>query len=105
VTDPLSVPVDKLRRALDHVLAALQAEQGDRIPLSADYYWVLTPQATYDVHQTPSPDDFTMGQLSDDISTLDEMLRTDEPNAAWHDLQHLVGILHRLATQDLPPGT
>jgi hypothetical protein len=26
--------MDKLRRALDHVLAALQAEQGDVIPLS-----------------------------------------------------------------------
>ncbi|MGY1668596.1 hypothetical protein [Geodermatophilus sp. SYSU D00696] len=95
----------KLRQALDHVLAALQAEQGESIPLSADYYWVLSPRAMYDVYETPTADDFTMGQLSDDIATLDEILRPDEPASAWHDLQHLVGILRRLATQDLPPGT
>jgi hypothetical protein len=102
MTDPLVVPMDKLRQALDRVLAAVQAEQGEVVPLSADYYWVLAPQATYDIYETPSADDFTMGQLSDDVTTLDEILRPDELVSAWHDLQHLVGILHRLATQDLP---
>ncbi|SDF44095.1 hypothetical protein SAMN05660485_03369 [Blastococcus fimeti] len=105
MTDPLSVPIDKLRQALDRVLAALQADQGDVVPLSADYYWVLAPRATYDVYEAPSVDDFTIGQLSDDVVTLDEMLRPDQPVSIWHDLQHLAGILQRLATQDLPPGT
>lgn len=102
MTDPLSVPVDKLRQALDRVLTAVQAEQGDSIPLSADHYWVLNPRATYDVYETPKESDLTIGQLSDDIATLDEILRPDQSVSTWHDLQHLVGILHRLATQDLP---
>ena len=95
--------MDKLRQALDRVLMAVQAEQGDVIPLSADYYWALDAQATYDVYKTPSERDFTMGQLSDDVATLEEMLQRDDPLiSVWHDLQHLVGILHRLATQNLP---
>ena len=85
------------------MLTAVQAEQGDAVPLSADYYWVLSAQATYDVYTRPSERDFTMGQLSDDVETLDEMLQRDDPFiSVWHDLQHLVGILHRLATQNLP---
>jgi hypothetical protein len=80
----------------------VQAEHGDLVPLSADHYWVLDAQATYDVLTTPSPGDFTIGQLSDDVATLDEILEQDEVLSAWHDLQHLVGLLHRLATQDLP---
>ncbi|MCW2743847.1 MAG: hypothetical protein JWM48_397 [Mycobacterium sp.] len=100
--DPLSVPMDKLRLALDRVLTAVQAEQGDSISLSADHYWALNPRATYEVYETPKEPDFTIGQLSDDIATLDEILRPDQIVSTWHDLQHLVGILQRLAAQDLP---
>jgi len=102
MTDALSVPMDKLRQALDRVLAAVQAEQGDIVPLSADHYWVLNARATYDVYETPEESDLRIGQLSDDIATLDDVLRPDRGVSTWHDLQHLVGILHRLATQDLP---
>lgn len=95
--------MSKLRQALDVVLTALEAEHGDSIPLTADYYWVLDAHATYDVASDPSADQYTLGQLSDDIVTLDEILsRDDEFVSVWHDLAHLVGILHRLATQDRP---
>ncbi|MGY2064415.1 hypothetical protein [Blastococcus sp. SYSU DS0619] len=102
MTVPLSVPMGKLREALDRVLTALEAERGDEVPLSADYYWVLDARATYRVDETPSAPDFTLGQLSDDVDTLDEILEPDQVISVWHDLRHLVGILHRLATQDLP---
>lgn len=101
MTDPMSVPMDKLRRALDRVLTEVERERGDLIPLSADYYWVLDAQATYEVDRSPKERDLTIGQLSDDIATLDEILRTDEVVSVWHDLHHLIGILHRLATEDL----
>ena len=92
----------KLRQALDRVLTAVEAEHGNTISLSADYYWVLDPHATYDVSTDPSADQYTIGQLSDDIATLDEILEQDDVISVWHDLAHLVGILHRTATQDRP---
>ena len=103
MTDPLAVPMSKLRQALDRVLTELEAEHGDSVPLSADYYWVLDARATYDVDEAPSGEKLTLGQLSDDVATLDEILeREDQFVSVWHDLQHLVGILRRLAAQDLP---
>ncbi len=93
----------KLRQALDRVLTGLEAEHGESIPLSADYYWVADPHALYDLSSAPSAGQFTVGQLSDDIANLDEILGYEDGFvSAWHDLAHLVGILHRLATQDLP---
>ena len=94
--------MSKLRQALDLVLTAVEAEHGDSVPLTADYYWVLDARATYDVHKDPSVDAFTIGQLSDDVATLDEILEPDQVVSVWHDLAHLVGILHRLGTQGRP---
>ena len=102
MTDPLSVPMDKLRQALDRVLTEVERERGDLVPLSADHYWILDARATYEVGRTPKERDLMIGQLSDDIATLDEILRPDEVVSVWHDLQHLIGILHRIATDDLP---
>lgn len=43
-----------------------------------------------------------MGQLTDDIALLQELLAsdTDRPVVVWHDLEHIIGILTRLATLD-----
>jgi hypothetical protein len=98
--------MSQLRQTLDHVLTALEAEHGDSVPLTADYYWVLNARPTYGVSSDPSADQYTIGQLSDDVATLDEILeREDDFISVWHDLAHLGGILHRLATQDLPRTT
>lgn len=94
--------MSKLRQALDRVLSAVEAQHGDSIRLTADYYWVLDAHATYDVYSDPPADQYTIGQLSDDIATLDEILDQDDVISVWHDLAHLVGILHRLAAQDRP---
>ena len=106
MSDPLAVHVGRLRDALDRVLTALEAEHGETVFLSADHYWVLDARATYEVHQMPSTRDLALGQLSDDVASLDEIVQADQVVSVWHDLQHLVGVLHRLGTQDLPgPST
>lgn len=88
VTDPLAVPMSKLRQALDLVLTALEAEHGDSVPLTADYCWVLDARATYDVHRDPSVDAFTIGRLSDDVATpsmrFSNPIRRCRSGATWH---------------------
>ena len=98
---PQTVSLIQLRRVLDRVLDDLAARHGDEIELTADYYWVLDPEAAYDYIATPSVEQLTMGQLSDDLAEVAELSTSvDEPHP-WHDLAHVIGILQRLAAQDL----
>nr|BFE55773.1 hypothetical protein GCM10020063_002990 [Dactylosporangium thailandense] len=46
----------------------------------------------------------TADQLSDDVLSMRAMLdpAEDDPIVVWHDLTHVVGVLSRLASLDLP---
>ena len=99
---PQTVSLVQLRRVLDRVLDDLSARHGDEIELTADHYWVLDPRAAYDLTATPSVEQLTVGQLSDDLAEVASLSATDDPSSPWHDLAHVIGILQRLAAQDLP---
>jgi hypothetical protein len=102
VDAPQTVSLTQLSHALDWVLSELAARHGDEIELTADYYWVLDARAAYDLTVTPSIEQLTMGQLSDDLAEVAALSTTEDPPIPWHDLAHVIGILHRLAAQDLP---
>ena len=103
MADELTVSGAELRRALDRVLGTVEERHGDVMTLSADYYWVLPPEVAYDL-AVPDTSRLTMGQLSDDVDELAGMADAEHVEP-WHDLAHLVGILQRIAAQDLPgPG-
>jgi hypothetical protein len=98
----IQIEVAELRDVLESVLADVEAKFGPTVDLAADYYWVLDPATAFD----PSAEQasgMTLGQLSDDVSTVREILkREDEPIIIWHDLAHIVGVLSRIAALDRP---
>jgi hypothetical protein len=100
MSDALSVRLDDLRMALARVLDAVEARHGPLINLDADYYSEVSLRSAYS--QEPR---IEIGQLSDDVDSLRELLARDATNDVfvWHDLGHLIGILRRLAAVDLPP--
>ncbi|NEK96341.1 hypothetical protein GCU67_19540 [Modestobacter muralis] len=87
---------------LDRVLDDLSARHGDEVELTADHYWVIDPQAAYDLSATPSIEQLTVGQLADDLAEVAALSAATDPPFPWHDLGHVIGILQRLAAQDLP---
>lgn len=97
MADTLTVSVASLREVLSRLLDAVEREHGAEVSLGADFYWVLGRDAAYNLDQ-PLVADLTVGQLSDDVASLQGMLDNGiQPEALWHDLGHVNGILARLA--------
>jgi hypothetical protein len=106
VTRTSLVPLADLRQGLAILLDELERRHGAVADLDADYYWTVNPQDAFRLDAAGAPEP-TVGQLTDDIEALREMLKAnqDRPVVVWHDLAHLIGILGRLAALDAPPGT
>ena len=95
--DALTVSVADLREALSRLVDAVEREYGTEIDLGADFYWVVDRSAAYNLDR-PEAGELTVGQLSDDIESMRSLLADGiRPEALWHDLAHLIGILSRLA--------
>jgi hypothetical protein len=98
----IEIEVSELGAVLDSVLAGVEAKFGPTVNLAADYYWVLDPLTAFDP-TAEQASGMTLGQLSDDVLTVRQILeRDDEPIVIWHDLAHIVGLLSRIAALDLP---
>lgn len=105
----LTVDIPQLRIAIDGLLATVQERFGARVAIDADHYWLLELPAAFSPDlREPTPDDFAVGQISDDIESVAETVRAlgdpDEWVTLWHDLEHAVGLLRALAWTDLPKG-
>jgi hypothetical protein len=98
----LVVRISDIRTALERTLHQVEKDRGAEVDLGVDHYWVIDSGAAFDVHREP---EVTAGQLSDDIESLRAQLaaNADEP-VVWHDLEHLVGLLRRIASLDRPPS-
>jgi hypothetical protein len=86
-----------LRGALNRVLNAVGRVHGEAINLRHDYYWHLWAVPAVDLDQEPTG--LTMGQVSDDLESVQEYLRQDpldDDVAIWHDLHHIIGLLREL---------
>lgn len=96
------VAVRDLRLALDRLLAEVERTSGPEIDLAADPYWVVAAADAFVLGTPPTP---TVGQLADDLESLAAQVADDaEQPLVWHDLEHVVGLLRRIAALDLPPG-
>jgi hypothetical protein len=108
VSDQMHVRVSMadLRDGLALLLDELERKCGPVVDLAADYYWTVDRHDAFRFDTTDTPE-ITVGQLSDDIALLKELLVTanDRPIVLWHDLAHVVGILARLAAMDAPTFT
>jgi hypothetical protein len=98
--DDLLIALSELREALDRVLAAAAVELGPSISLDADNYWWIDTRDAFDLSREPS---LEAGQLSDDVASTREMLnRENDEVIVWHDLEHVIGILQRIAALARP---
>jgi hypothetical protein len=89
-----------LRDALERLIAAATDEFGPSIDLDADHYWSIDARDAFDLSREPA---LEAGQLSDDVASVREFLaRDDGETFLWHDLDHIVGILKRIAALARP---
>lgn len=96
----VSIDLAELRKALSRMLDAASRTFGPTVDLAADHYWLLELADTFDLEREPT---VNAGHLSDDVESIREFLsRPDRDTYLWHDLHHVVGVLLRLASLDLP---
>jgi hypothetical protein len=91
--EPLVIRMEELRAALSRALIAAEKRLGADVALEDDHYWHLPVDEAFDM--TREPASLTVGQLSDDLENLREAGDV-EPETAWHELSHLVGLLRAL---------
>lgn len=96
-SERLTVSIPDLRAALSRVLDAVEDQLGEIIDLDADHYWLIDSADSFDLSHEP---DVVAGQLSDDVGTI----YSPEKVFVWHDLDHLIGVLRRIAAIDRPSG-
>jgi hypothetical protein len=106
---PLTIDLQKLRRVIDALLDHIERREGSLVEVERDHYWLLELSATFaeDLHEPGTePGDLGVGQISDDVETVDDLARQIEIGNPflnpWHDLEHAVGLLRALARKDLP---
>jgi hypothetical protein len=97
-TERLTVSIADLRAALARVLDAVEDRFGEVIDLDADHDWLIESTGSFDLSRAP---EVVAGQLSDDVETID----STEEVFIWHDLDHLIGVLRRIAAIDASTGT
>lgn len=68
----MKVSINDLRVLSDCLLARIEAKGIETVELPVDYYWQIIHDQQYDAYNTP--DEFTLGQLSDDWKELGKIL-------------------------------
>jgi hypothetical protein len=89
-----TVTIAELRGSIARCLDLCEQRLGPELDLGADHYWLVETDAAFDMTATPQ---LGVGQLTDDV----ESLRTSPargPEDVWHELNHLLGPLVRLAS-------
>ena len=73
----IEVSISDLRAALDLVLDHVVELHGTVIHLERDYFWSIPIEQLYNPYS--EPDTFTVGQLSESISNVSGIARSDAP--------------------------
>lgn len=94
MAESITVAVADLRCALNRALDATEARLGPEVSLAVDHYWHLQVQDAFNL--TSEPTKFTVGQVSDDLNEVVGNQPDRIPEAVWHDLSHLIGVLRAL---------
>lgn len=77
----MKMDIARLRAVTDLLFDHLTEEGVSEIELRSDYYWQIEPELRYDRHDEPTS--FTMGQLSEDLSFLEQIYRGERPPVAY----------------------
>jgi hypothetical protein len=79
----MRVEIKDLRVACEKVLSHLEEEGNDFVEIPYDYYWIMPEGQRYDVNNDPDPNQFVLGQLSDDLESLKGIVNGDSPPVAY----------------------
>ena len=87
------VRLSELADLAEVILKRLQEEQGvTEVSLENYYYWNLPAEQRYDVYETPQEDDFTIGDLNENLESLRGVLDGSR-GPSTRDLVYLVELL------------
>ncbi|ANZ14249.1 hypothetical protein ACH4YO_14495 [Streptomyces noursei] len=74
----LPIPFARLRAALDVALRNAEAQHGEAIALSEDYFWSIPQEELYDAGRQPT--ELTLGSLAHSWESVEKL--PDEPDEA-----------------------
>lgn len=77
----MQINVSALRAITDVLLSRIERQGIQEIELGSDHYWDIPAEKLYDTHDEPS--EFTMGQLSEDLSFVNEMISGVRPPVSY----------------------
>jgi hypothetical protein len=77
----MEIEVAKLRKMTNDLLLRLEQDGTRTVELSSDYYWNILPEQMYDSHDEPHQ--FTMGQLSEDLEFVNQMIDGTRPPVTY----------------------
>lgn len=89
----MNISVESLRRISSILLDRLEALGHSRVEIREDYYWEVDRAQRHNLDV--EPENLTVGQLSEDWSNLEEMLR-DEARRVTCGLARLGSILREI---------
>jgi len=98
-TTGLTIQIAEIRASLEQLLSAAEKQFGAVIDLGADYYWDVPTDTSFDLSREPA---LHARQLTDDVTSIRSQLGPDDDPLIWHDLDHLIGVLRRIAAMDRP---
>jgi hypothetical protein len=81
MVERLTVPIDELRLVCSRLLDHLASAEGNEVQLEKDFFWAIPPEQLYNVDA--SPQDLTIGQLSESWKNLTNILGDDSPTNAF----------------------
>jgi hypothetical protein len=102
--EALVVEVETLEAVLNLLLHAVKDRFGPSISLASDTYWQLDPDDAFGDSDAPVAK--WVGSTAEDIQELRDLLTRDPLEVfLWHDLDHLAGLLTRIAYLDRSEGS
>lgn len=77
----IEIEIARLRQITNDLLTRLETNGTTKVELTSDYYWNVPPQQLYDSYDEPR--EFTMGQLSEDLDFVNEMIDGVRPPVTY----------------------
>jgi hypothetical protein len=104
VTGHVRIDVAELRLACNKVLDVVEERLGSEVVLGdgsfvGDHYWELTLEASFGLLDYPELN-VVAGQTTDDVDELRRVIDSEDV-VLWHDIEHITGVLRRIASLDL----
>ncbi|WP_328489991.1 hypothetical protein [Streptomyces zaomyceticus] len=96
--EPVQIPIDQLRRALDVALRHIEASAGPTVTLREDLFWSVSADELYSVDSEPLA--LTIGQLSESWQHVEDLLARQDRAVGYH-LVWLADVMRAIG-QDIP---